>query len=180
MHYDHRIHADLSDSYFNLSGKPTIEGTDVILETDRHLPVDAEDIPTGTIEKFPDVRANQSFRLGSEQPNIDHCFVVNTDPSSVPVDTRRCPLSKLVTMNHEATGLHLEVHSTEPAFQFYLGKHINVPPSEYGPERGPRSGMCVEPSRYVDAINRPEWRNMVLLRRGKQYGSHTRYVAWKT
>ena len=33
-------------------------------------------------------------------------------------------------MSHPDTGLHLEVESTEPAFQFYTGEGIDIPPLE--------------------------------------------------
>lgn len=141
--------------------------------------MDSEDIPLGHIERYPGLRANEPFLLGAEEPDVDHCFIADTNASNIPVDTRTRPLSKLVSMKHSATGVNLEIYSTEPAFQFYLGRHISVPASEHGPERGPRSGMCIEPSRYINAVNYPEWRGMVVLRRGEKYGSHTRYVAWK-
>lgn len=82
-------------------------------------------------------------------------------------------------MSHEATGVHLDIFSTEPAFQFYTGRHINVPASEHGPKRGPRSGVCVEPSRYINAVNVPDWRNMAILRQGQLYGAKHTYKAWK-
>lgn len=120
---------------------------EVNLATNNYLPVDDTDIPLGNINKWPDVDANIPFKLGAQEPDIDHCFVVDTDARQVSVDTRGRALSRLVTLSHPITGLHLEISSTEPAFQFYLGRHINVPASEHGPERAARSGLCVEPSR---------------------------------
>jgi aldose 1-epimerase len=104
---------------------------------------------------------------------------MDTDPASVPLDTRTRPLKLLAAMKHLITGLHLEVHSTEPAFQFYTGKYIDVPAVGGAPARGPRSGFCVEPSRYVNAPNEPAWRGMCLLKRGQTWGSRTVYKAWK-
>ena len=173
------IVSDTSISYFNLSGGPSIEGTEVVLGTDNHLPVDDEDIPLGTVEKYPGLQANEPFVLGAEEPDVDHCFVADTDARHVPVDTRTRPLARLVKLSHAATGVHLDILSTEPAFQFYLGRHISVPASEHGPERSARAGLCVEPSRYINAINHPDWRNMAVLKQGELYGSHTRYIAWK-
>lgn len=171
--------ADISFSYFNLSGGQTIEGTEVVLATNKHLPVDGGDIPDGNVEPYPGIEANVPFTLGSEEPDVDHCFIMDTDARHVSVDTRGQPLSRLVALSHASTGLHFEVYSTEPAFQFYLGRHISVPASEYGPERIARAGLCIEPSRYVDALSRPEWRDMCILKKGQKYGSHTRYVGWK-
>jgi len=166
-------------SYFNITDGPTIEGTQVVLNTNDYLPVDDTDIPLKTIAKFPGIEAGKSFVLGKQEPDIDHCFIMDTNAQQIPIDTRERSLKKLVTLSHPTTGLHFEVHSTEPAFQFYTGKYVNVPASEHGPARGPRSGLCVEPSRYIDAVNNPEWRDMVVLKQGEKYGAKTVYKAWK-
>lgn len=44
--------------------------------------------------------------------------------------------------------------------------------------RGARAGFCVEPSRYVNAVNVDEWRAQVLLKRGEVYGSRVVYKGW--
>ena len=111
-------------------------------------------------------------------------MVINADPSSIPKDTRTQPLRRLVTLSHPDTDLHLEVLSTEPAFQFYTGEHIDVPALESStgeeiPARGPRAGIAVEPSRYVDA-QRKEWRGQCLLKQGEVWGARSQYRAWKT
>ena len=166
-------------SYFNLSGEATVEGTEVTLSTDQHQPVDDTSIPLGTIEAYPGVEAGKSFTIGKTEPNIDHCFVVDADASSISIDTRTQPLKELVTMFHPSTGLHLQISSTEPAFQFYTGQFVNVPATEGAPAKPPRAGICVEPSRYVNAINVPEWRNMMVLKRGEKWGARNLYKAWK-
>ena len=166
-------------SYFNLAGLASIEGTEVILSTNLHQEVDEESIPTGNISPFPGVEANKMFVLGPQEPDIDHCFILNSDPSSVKLDTRESPLCLLAKFHHPKSGAHLEVLSTEPAFQFYTGKYIDVPPVGKQPARGRRSGFCVEPSRYINAINEDKWRDMVVLTRGHKYGSRLVYRAWK-
>ncbi|RYP89701.1 hypothetical protein DL770_004189 [Monosporascus sp. CRB-9-2] len=168
-------------SYFNLSGGPTIEGTNVQLCTSHYLPIDDGAIPTGDPEPFPTVAADKPFTLGATEPDIDHCFIVDpaADPAAVPIDTRGLPLRKLVSASHPASGVHLEVLSTEPAFQFYTGKFIDVPAVEGAPARGPRSAFCVEPSRFVNAANEEKWKSQVLVKKGQKYGARTVYKAWK-
>ncbi|KAL1963810.1 hypothetical protein VTN77DRAFT_7741 [Rasamsonia byssochlamydoides] len=166
-------------SYFNLSDGPTIEGTQAQLYTDQYLPVDSTGIPHGTIAPFTKTNVTSPFVLGVTDPDIDDCFVVETDPSKVPLDTRPLPLKLLGSFSHPATKLHLEVYSTEPAFQFYTGKYIDVPAVEGAPARGRGAGFCVEPSRYVNAPNEPAWRQMTLLKRGQIWGSRIVYKAWK-
>lgn len=166
-------------SYFNLTGGPTIEGTEVSLSTSEYLPV-TNGIPSSSrVEPFPGVKANETFTFSANGPDIDDCFIVDpSTASSIPIDTRSSPLTKLVTAYHPASKIHLEVFSTEPAFQFYTGQLINIPAVDGVPARGPRAGFCVEPSRFVNAINVPEWKSQVLLKKGEVYGSRFVYKGW--
>lgn len=151
------------------------------LATNKYQEVDSTGIPTGPIKPFPGVEANTEHVIGETEPDIDDCFVLNTDPSSIPVDTRSQPLQSLCSFKEsQKGGVHLEILSTEPAFQFYLGKHIDVPaiPEAGLPARGARSGFCVEPSRYVNAANVDEYKSMVTLKRGEKYGSKIVYKGW--
>jgi aldose 1-epimerase len=167
--------------YFNLTGGSSIEGTVVKLCTPSYLPVDDGGIPTGGPTTFAKVATNEEFTLGAQEPDIDDCFVVDpsTSPNSVPIDTRSLPLVGLVDAHHPESKIHLQVLSTEPAFQYYTGKYIDVPAVEGVPARGPRSAFCVEPSRFVNACNVEEWKNQVLLKKGEKYGCLIVYKAWK-
>lgn len=162
---------------------PTIEGTQVILATDQYLELDSINIPTGKISRHPAApSANVPFELGAVTPSFDDCFVLDP-PNIIPLDTRTLSLRKLVTLSHPATKLHLEVLSTEPAFQFYTGEGIDVPELETSDgervaAKRSRAGIAIEPSRYVDAP-RDEWRGQCLLKKGETWGAKTQYRAWK-
>ncbi len=149
------------------------------MSTSLHLTLDDRSIPTGLVEPYPGIEADKTFVLGAEQPDIDHCFIVNTNIGSIPIDTRILPVNKLATFYHPKSSVHLEVYSTEPAFQFYTGKYIDLPAVEGSPARGSRSGFCIEPSRYINAVNEDKWRGMVVLKRDQLYGSSLMYRAWK-
>jgi len=165
-------------SYFNLSGDATIDGTTVMLGARDHLPVDAGSIPTGGPIPYPSVDTTKPFGLGATEPKFDYCFTLPADPSSVPIDTRAQPLALNLAAHHPKTGVHLEVLSTEPSFQFYTGDGTDVPAVEGAPARGPRSAFCCEPGRFVNAVNVPEWRGMTVLKKGETYGSRIVYKAW--
>ncbi|KAJ5885289.1 hypothetical protein N7495_009799 [Penicillium taxi] len=165
-------------SYFNLGDNPTITGTTAQLSTAEYLPLDSTGIPEGKIANFP-LDVTQPFELNAAGPHIDDVFVVETDPSKIPLDTRTLPLRQLAQFHNEGTGLHLEVHSTEPAFQFYTGEYVDVPSIDGAPGHTMGAGFCVEPSRYVNAINVPEWRDTVLLKKGQIFGCKNVYKAWK-
>lgn len=175
------VAAPPQNSYFNLSGGPSIEGTQVELVTNSYLPLDDGGIPTTTKPAaYPKFEGGKPFALGAAEPDVDDCFVLDdASASSVPLDTRSRPLTRLVAAHHPPTGIHLEVYSTEPAFQFYTGKYIDVPAVGGAPARASRSGFCVEPSRYVNALNVPEWKGQTLLKKGETYGARIVYKAWK-
>lgn len=168
----------LRTSYFNISGSANTEGTQAQLCTNDYLPLDSTGIPNGRIEKFSHY-VTSPFNLGPSEPHIDDVFVVEPDPSKIALDTRTQPLKRLAQFHHPTSKLHLEVHSTEPAFQFYTGKYIDTPEVDGVPARGEAAGFCVEPSRFVNAANVPHWRSMVVLGQGKIFGSKTVYKAWK-
>ncbi|KAF1920394.1 galactose mutarotase-like domain-containing protein [Ampelomyces quisqualis] len=165
-------------SYFNLTEDPTIAGTEVTLLTNKYLVVDENLIPQGPIEEFPGIKAQTKFTLGEKEPAIDHCFVVDEDAKNIPIDTRSRSLQKLASFYHPGSKIHLEVSSTEPTFQFYTGTHIDVPAVEGLPARGARAGFCVEPARYVNAINVPEQRSQMTLKKGEKYGCTIVYRGW--
>ncbi|KZF18879.1 aldose 1-epimerase [Xylona heveae TC161] len=166
-------------SYFTLSGAATIDGTEAALGTNLHLPFNSEGIPTGSIEPHAHVEAGRRFVLGSTKPVFDNCFVLDRSPSTSPIDSRSRTLQTAATFYHPSTQLHLEILTTEPAFQFYTGDFIDVPAVGGAPARGPRSGFAIEPGRFVNAINSGDWRNSVILKRGQVYGSRIVYQSWK-
>jgi aldose 1-epimerase len=202
---NHRYHARFSvlfsfhspltrhHSYFNLNDASTITGTLATLPSTHHLPVNDHGIPLGAISTFPNITPNTPFELNPLDPEdftstIDHCFIASPakgssnsppEPSTISLDTRPCPPTLLVSLSHPSAKIHLEVHSTEPAFQFYTGGGLQQAAWEHGPDWGAGAGFCVEPGRYVNAVNVPEWRNMVVLGRGRVWGCRNIYKGWK-
>lgn len=173
-------------SYFNLSptcttSSPSIGGSIFTLPTDTYLATRSHDnIPTGEITTLSancPMQANEPFVLGDNVPVLDHCFVLDTSPETIPIDTRERPLRLCASMMDPKTYIHLQVLSTEPACQIYTGDGIDVEVEDV--HFGRRSGIAIEPGRYTNATNQPGWKNMVTLRKGEKYGSRIRYVAWK-
>lgn len=165
-------------SYFNLGGGKTIDGTQVSLGVSQYLPVDGTSVPTGGPSTFPGVEAGKTINLGVKEPAFDNCFTTTATPTSVPLDTRKQPLQLHLAASHPKTGIHLQVLSTEPSFQFYTGDFTDVPAVEGAPARGARSAFCCEPGRWTNAANVPEWKSMTLLKKGETYGARIVYKAW--
>lgn len=165
-------------SYFNLSGDATIDGTVVTLSSKHQLPIDEHSIPTGPPVPHPTLDTTKPFTLTATEPRIDNCFTKVPDPASVPIDTRSQPLTCDLVASHTKTGIHLQVLSTEPSFQFYTGDLTSVPAVDGVSAKGARSAFCCEPGRWVNAVNVPEWRSMTMLKRGETFGSRIVYKAW--
>ena len=165
-------------TYFNLTGEATTDGTVVSLGSKAHIPVDTDLVPTGPAIPHRTIDTTQPFQLGPKAPEIDYCFTKTSDAASVPIDTRAQPLTRDLAAHHPKSGIHLEVLSTEPSFQFYTGDHTDVQAVEGAGARGSRSGFCCEPGRWTNACNVPEWRGMTMLQKGETYGSRIVYKAW--
>lgn len=150
-------------SYFTVSNAEDIEGTEVKLITDKMMEVDDELIPTG---KFVANKNSTNTIVLTKDLAFDNCFVVDDNCG---IDTRNQPLKLVLEATHPKTNNKFTVQTTEPAFQFYTGDGVNT--------KGfvKRCGFCVEPSRFIDAINKEEWKNQVILKKGEVYGSKIVY-----
>jgi aldose 1-epimerase len=147
-------------SYFNLDGGGSIADHRLEIPAAHYLPVDANKIPTGEIAPvagtpfdFRDPR-----RIGEQ--TYDHAFVL-----SPAVDGKPRPVARLTGGR---SGITLEVDSTEPAVQFYDGHMLGIGGF------GPRAGLCLEPERFPDAPNHPDFPGAV-LRPGETYRQITQY-----
>ncbi|KAK9470386.1 galactose mutarotase-like domain-containing protein [Dipodascopsis tothii] len=163
-------------SYFNIGAEATIAGTRVQLHTNQHEVVDATSMTTGEVATFPlfgsaPPGVPPAFELGPVEPDVDHCFVLSDD---VALDTRASSgLRPMAELYAPATGLHLDAATTEPCFQFYTGKYIDV-----AGKFPARAGFCLESSRPVNATGVPAWRPSVVLGAGQTYGSRTAFTLY--
>ncbi|KAK9476226.1 galactose mutarotase-like domain-containing protein [Lipomyces japonicus] len=166
---DHTILNLTNHAYYNVGAKPTIEGVQVTLGATDSLVVDSNLIPTGAIKPYPGIN-NTTFTFGpaGTVPDVDDCFVFS-DVDTTKLDTRNLPFRQMAHVYSDQTKINLVGHTTEPAFQFYTGRFVNTP------EYPHHSGLCLESSRYVDAINRPEWQAQWILGKNQVYGSKTKY-----
>lgn len=154
-------------SYFNLSGEPTTDDTDVTLFYDKYMEVDDKTLlPTGNLIKYPHATANVPVHL-DQDAFFDYCFIVDEDGCGI--DTRKSQLKPIFKATHPRANTEFLFSSTEPSFQFYTGDGVNT--------KGfvKRSGFCIEPARFVDSISFEKWAPQVILKKGETYGSLTKY-----
>ncbi|KAK6457884.1 UDP glucose-4-epimerase [Scheffersomyces xylosifermentans] len=154
-------------SYFNLSGEPTTDDTDVTLFYDQYMKVDDVSLlPTGDIVKFEGVTVGQPIHLDKDA-FFDYCYIVDKDATQI--DTRGNELKPVLQATHPRTTTKFVFSTTEPSFQFYTGDGVNT--------KGftKRSGFCVEPARFVNAIHFDKWASQVILKKGEKWGGITKY-----
>ena len=151
-------------AYFNLAGE---SGGRSILDhwlqipATRITPVDADQIPTGAY--LPVAGTPFDFRtpkpvgrdIAATDPQLvigkgyDHHFVL---------DSASGTLRRAATLFDSGSGRVLEVHSTEPGLQLYSGNHLaNGAPGTGGRSYAARDGLCLEPQKFPDSPNKPQF-----------------------
>jgi aldose 1-epimerase len=158
-------------SYFNLDGTNDIRDHELTLHAAFYTPVDEELIPTGEILSVAgtpyDFRAPR--RIRSEDRRYDTNFVLARMPEAA------TGLAHAATLCAPLRSLAMEMHTTEPAVQFYDGAKINCPvPGLGGARYGAHAGLCLEAQVYPDSPNRRHFPDSV-VRPGQQYAQVTEY-----
>lgn len=151
-------------AYFNLAGERS--GATVLdhllqIPASAITPVNDALIPTGELAPADgsvfDFRApkpigrdidvaDAQLALGQ---GYDHNFVLDG-----PAGFER----RIATLFDPASGRVLDVHSTEPGVQFYSGNHLaDGAPGTGGGVYPKRGGLCLEPQKFPDSPNQPDF-----------------------
>lgn len=150
-------------TYFNLANTKTIDGTQLKLSTTKYLDSDPKTLlPTG---KFKNIESSSVTLL--PEVSYDDCFII--DEAGCGTDTRASELKELLHATVPGSSVGLKVFSTDPSFQLYTGDGVATEGFSA------RSGFCVEPARFTNAVNVPDWAPQVILRKGNTYGSIFKY-----
>lgn len=160
-------------TYFNLNkvNNASFAGTELRVASDRSLEMTPATVPTGKIitREISTLESAKPTILGAQGPDYDYAFVIDESEKYTDVDsTKRRKLQTVAKAYHPESKIGVEVLTTEPTFQVYTGDFLSAGYT-------PRQGFAVEPGRYVDAINRDEWKDCVTLKRGDVYGSKIVY-----
>lgn len=167
-------------TYFNLSGdfSKNILDTEMTINADAYLPVDATLIPTGELRPVAgtpfDFREPKALGKDIEAENeqlkrgggYDHCWVLNNQNEGI----------RLAATAHDPqTGRVLKVYSDEPGIQLYTGNFLDgTLPSKQEGNYGHRTGFCLETQHYPDSPNQPEFPSTV-LNPGETYKTTTSF-----
>ncbi len=168
-------------SYFNLAGHAAgdIKGHEVTIAAKNYTPADDTLIPTGKIAPvagtvFDFVKAKtigtDLEKAGGKPIGFDLNYVLDKGTSARPELAARVTDPK--------SGRVLEVLTTEPGLQFYTGNFLDgTNKGKGGAVYKQYNGFCMEPQKFPDSINKPEWKDKsnVILKTGETYKQTTVY-----
>lgn len=159
-------------SYFNLDdgGRGDISGHRLSIAAAAYLPVDARRVPTGAVLPVEgtafDFGLARPIRLPGGEGRYDHNFCLSA---------ARGPLRQAAWAQGLASGIAMEVWTTEPGLQFFSGDFSRrAVPGLDGIVYAPGAGFCLEPQIWPDAPNRPYFPQAV-LRPGEEYRQVSEY-----
>lgn len=167
-------------SYFNLSAgaAETILDHELLINADTFTPVDGTLIPTGELRSVAgtvmDFRTATPVgaRIHADDAQLkfgggyDHNWIVSGAPGALRLAAR---------VYEPSSGRVMEVHTTEPAIQFYAGNLMPPTlPGKGGRVYLRRGGFCLETQHYPDSPNKPEFPSTT-LEAGQAYQTTTVY-----
>jgi aldose 1-epimerase len=145
-------------SYFNLDGSPDIGAHHLMIAADAVTPTDADLIPTGEVRSVDgtpyDFRTLHPIGPAQNGTVYDINYVLRS---------RGPELARAAILQSVASGVSLDLWTSEPGVQFYGGHLLAVPvPGLDGARYGPRAGLCLEPQRFPDGPNHAHFPTCIL------------------
>jgi aldose 1-epimerase len=150
--------------YFNLNGaKDTIYDHEIQINASSYVEVDKDLIPTGKIIKLKggplDLRKKKL--IGTEitrlENGYDHCFII---------DRKKEGPELAAIVWHPASGRKMEVHTTEPAVQFYSSNFLAGITGKGDIRYRKHLALCLETQHYPDSPNNPHFPSTLLKAEG--------------
>ncbi|MBX3529685.1 MAG: galactose mutarotase [Rhizobiaceae bacterium] len=160
--------------WFNLDdgGAGDIFRHRLVIDAGAYLPVDATLIPTGQVEPVDgtafDFRVARTIAAAPGEPQVayDHNWCLAA---------ARRPLARAAWVQGAASGVEMEVWTTEPGLQFFGGGAPGPDvPGLLGRRYGTNAAICLEPQVWPDSPNHP-WFPQAVLRPGEQYRQRSEY-----
>ena len=168
-------------SYFNLNGDGDSQILNHLLyiDADHYLPIDETSLPIGPMAEVAgspfDFRTPKVIGVDIEKDDVqlrngsgyDHNWVLN-HPGDM---SKPC-----AQVESPATGIALEVFTTEPGLQVYTGNFLDGSVAGKGGKKyGRRCAVCLETQKYPDSPNHEWAESNAFLNPGEVYESQSRY-----
>lgn len=167
-------------AYFNLSGHQSGPVSDQLIQlhAGRYTPTGAGSIPTGEIAPV----AGTPMDLRNETPigahiddNFEQLRLAGGYDHNWVIDGEAGTLRPAARARSLATGITLEVLTTQPGVQFYAGNFLDgTPAGKGGAPYAARHGFCLESQSFPDSPNHPDFPSAT-LRAGEVYRQETVY-----
>ncbi|CAM9452217.1 unnamed protein product [Scytosiphon promiscuus] len=183
-------------AYWNLSGngKRSVRGHDLMMQCDRYLPLDNNQIPTGEIAPvlgtFFDFTEGKPLGsaidgVGGDPPGLDHCLVrvgtsddgraeATSDDEAAEGAEGPFSLPLIARLSEAESGRVMEVFGSQPSAQVYTANYLSEDSSDRPYAR--HYAVCLETQHFPDAVNHQEWADSVLLQPGGTYLERARHV----
>lgn len=164
-------------SYFNLrdGGVTDVMGHVMTIHADHYTPVDSGAIPTGEIASVkgtpfdftsPTPIGLHNKEVGNTPVGYDHNMVLRNQTGE---------FAKAAEVYEPATGRRMEVWTTEPGVQFYVGVFLDGSiKGKLGAAYQQYNGFCLETQHYPDSPNHKNFPGTI-LRPGEVYRQITEY-----
>lgn len=161
-------------AYWNLTsgGRGTVVDDELWIASTKRIGMTEDLVPTGDIVPVEGTGFDftQARRIGAllpsdtgvPWPGIDHTFLLDERTNAV------------ATLYSPSTGRHLELFTTEPALQVYLGCHLNNVAGRDGAVYAAGSGICLETVRFPDSPLLPDLPSIVVPA-GEEYVQESMY-----
>ncbi|MDD3309341.1 MAG: galactose mutarotase [Dysgonamonadaceae bacterium] len=168
-------------SYFNLSGNAnnTVLNDLLMINADGFTPVDDTFMTTGEIAKVEGTPMDfkTSTAIGERIDNYDFVQLKNGDgyDHNWVLNTKGDISQLAASVYSPATGILLEVFTSEPGLQVYTGNFLDgTITGKKGIVYNKRTAICLESQKYPDSPNKPEWPSPY-LKPGEKYTSRCIY-----
>lgn len=161
--------------YWNLGGAGSgdILGTELTINADGYLPIDADSIPTGKIAPVKGTafdfttphkigeRIDELKKEPHTTKGYDHCYVLRGQSGKLEVAAKAVDTK---------SGRVMEILTTEPGIQLYCGNFLGGGAGEGGFKQ--HGAFCLETQHYPDSPNQKDFPTTTLLP-GKTYQTTT-------
>ena len=155
-------------SYFNLNGHDQGKVTRHVLQLNasQYTPVkDSKSIPTGELKAVANTPMDftQPKEIGQEiEADFEQLIYTKGYDHNYVIDQTDAPLTPFATVTGNQSGIQMTVATNLPGVQFYAGNFIEQELGKNNVVYTPRSGFCLEPQYFPNAINEANFEQPLL------------------